>query len=214
MQNEKIILGHNSFFGINHSDYEKGKRTSDKFKSNFSKIVEILSYANKKQIKNFMISTLEESEKLVEELKKTELINDLKFYILLPYINKFVRKSNELGVVGVLQQQLLKGSITKNLKYGLNFSSFLLKSDFKKIIASLVDIELQPFGAVNKKIVILHDALTDILVSLKREDLILYFVDLVEKKYDCQAGFATKNFVHLNRFFKPFILKFSSENKT
>ena len=60
-----------------------------------------------------MISTLEESEKLVEELKKTELINDLKFYILLPYINKFVRKSNELGVVGVLQQQLLKDQLQK-----------------------------------------------------------------------------------------------------
>ena len=26
MKNEKIILGHNSFFGINHADYEKVKK--------------------------------------------------------------------------------------------------------------------------------------------------------------------------------------------
>ena len=32
MQIEKIILGHNSFFGINHSDYEKEKNC-DKFKN-------------------------------------------------------------------------------------------------------------------------------------------------------------------------------------
>ena len=50
MKNEKIILGHNSFFGINHADYEKGKKTSDKFKNNFSKIIEILSYANEKKL--------------------------------------------------------------------------------------------------------------------------------------------------------------------
>ena len=134
MKNDKIILGHNSFFGINHADYEKGKKTSDKFKNNFGKIIEVLSYANEKKINNFMISTLDESETLIEEIKKTKLINNLNFYILLPYINKFVRKSNELGVVGVLQDQLSKGSIAKNLKYGLDISNFLIKFDFKKVI--------------------------------------------------------------------------------
>ena len=205
MKNEKIILGHNSFFGINHADYEKGKKTSDKFKNNFSKIIEILSYANEKKINSFMISTLDESETLIEEIKKTKLINNLNFYILLPYINKFVRKSNELGVVGVLQDQLSKGSIAKNLKYGLDISNFLIKFDFKKVISTLIDIELQPFHKVKKRIVILHDALTDILISLKRDDVILYFIDLVQNKYNCKAGFATKNFFHLNRFFKGFV---------
>ena len=92
-----------------------------------------------------MISTLDESETLIEEIKKTKLINNLNFYILLLYINKFVRKSNELGVVGVLQDQLSKGSIAKNLKYGLDISNFLIKFDFKKVISTLIDIELQPF---------------------------------------------------------------------
>ena len=148
---KNFILGHNSFFGINHADYEKGKDKSEKFKNNSQKIINILSYANEKKINKFMISTLDESEKLMNEISKTSLNNDLYVYVLLPYINKYVRKSNELGLLGVIKDQLKKGSVTKNIKYSLDFSSFLLDADFKKILSILIDIELQAFSNSKKR---------------------------------------------------------------
>lgn len=204
MQTSKLILGHNSFFGINHSDYEKGKEKSEKFKNNYSQILDILSYASKKNINNFMISTLDESEILIKEIEKTNLINSLNFYILLPYINKFVRKSNELGLLGVVKDQISKAPLTKNIKYGLDFSDYLLKSDLKKILSILIDIELQTFKNVKKKVIILHDALTDILVSLERKDIIIFFIDIIKTKYNCEVGFATKNFPRFIKFFNSY----------
>ena len=205
MQLNKFILGHNSFFGINHANYEKGKLVSEKFKNNYHKMIDVLQHANKNNINNFMISTLDESENFIKELNKTNLKNDMNFFILLPYINKYVRKSNELGLLGLIQSQLGKTSLMKNLSYGLDFSSSLINSDFKKILSVLIDIELQPFLNVKKKVIILHDALTDILVSLRRKDVISYFINYIKEKYKCEVGFATKNFPTLNNFFDTFV---------
>ena len=79
MQLNKFILGHNSFFGINHANYEKGKLVSEKFKNNYHKMIDVLQHANKNNINNFMISTLDESENFIKELNKTNLKNDMNF---------------------------------------------------------------------------------------------------------------------------------------
>jgi hypothetical protein len=201
-EKSKLILGHNSFFGINHADYEKGKNTSEQFINNYKKIIEIIDFAKMKGLNNFMISTLDESKYLIDELEKSNLLKEMNFYILLPYINKYVRKSNEIGLIGIIKEQLTKASLKENLKHSLNLSTYFLDFDYKKILTSLVEIELQTFEKVNKKIVILHDALTDILLSLKRVDIFEYFIELIENKYKCQAGFATKNFVDLDNLFR------------
>jgi hypothetical protein len=201
-EKSKLILGHNSFFGINHADYEKGKNTSEQFINNYKKIIEIIDFAKMKGLNNFMISTLDESKYLIDELEKSNLLKEMNFYILLPYINKYVRKSNEIGLIGIIKEQLTKASLKENLKHSLNLSTYFLDFDYKKILTSLVEIELQTFEKVNKKIVILHDALTDILLSLKRVDIFEYFIELIENKYKCKAGFATKNFVDLDNLFR------------
>ena len=205
MKLDNFILGHNSFFGINHANYEKGKNVSEKFKNNYDKIVDILLYAKDKNINNFMLSTLDESEYLLNEINKTPLKESLNFYVLLPYINKYVRKSNEVGILGLIQEQLKKAPLIKNISYGIDLSTSVLRTDFKKTLSVLIDIELQAFANVKKKIIILHDALTDILISLKREDVINYFIDYIKNKYKCDVGFATKNFPSLNKFFGSFV---------
>ena len=50
-EKSKLILGHNSFFGINHADYEKGKNTSEQFINNYKKIHDVL-FASERMRKN------------------------------------------------------------------------------------------------------------------------------------------------------------------
>ena len=152
MKLDNFILGHNSFFGINHANYEKGKNVSEKFKNNYDKIVDILLYAKDKNINNFMLSTLDESEYLLNEINKTPLKESLNFYVLLPYINKYVRKSNEVGILGLIQEQLKKAPLIKNISYGIDLSTSVLRTDFKKTLSVLIDIELQAFANVKKKL--------------------------------------------------------------
>ena len=74
---------------------------------------------------------------------------------------------------------------------------FLSTVDYQKIIPTLIKFEMSSFKNSYVKSIILHDSLTDILVSLKRTDVLLFYYEFVKKKYNCRPGFATKN---LNNF--------------
>jgi hypothetical protein len=200
MQIDNLILGHNSFFGINHIDYDKGKNTNLKFQ-NLNKIIDIIEFSVSNGIKNFMISTLEQAPSFINMLSDKN-IKDLNFYILLPYINKYVRKSNELGLLGLIKDIAKNKSFYENLSQGSEIGTFLLKGNYEKLIPTLIDIELNSFKNVNKKTIILHDALTDILIALKRIDVIDFFLDTVKKKFNCIPGLATKNFPRLYEYEK------------
>ena len=114
----EIILGHNSFYGINHLDSEIGKKKLINQFDNDKKIIKLLQFANQNNLNNLMISTVEESQSLIEEINKDiKLKNDLNLFVLLPYINKYVRKTNELGIMGTLKEIILKQDIKKNLKH-------------------------------------------------------------------------------------------------
>jgi hypothetical protein len=200
MEINKLILGHNSFFGINHIDYERGKNTNLKFQ-NLEKVAKIIEFSINNGLKNFMMSTLDQVPSFLNILSDQNK-KDLNFYILLPYINKYVRKSNELGLIGLIKDVTKKNTFIKNLTQGSEIGSFLIKGNYEKLIPTLIDIELNSFKNVNKKTIILHDALTDILIALKRFDVIEFFIDLVEKKYECLPGLATKNFPRLQEYEK------------
>ena len=72
---------------------------------------------------------------------------------------------------------------------------FLSNIDYKEIIPSLIKFEMGPFKSSFIKSVILHDSLTDILVSLGRHDIIKFYCEYIKKNYSCTPGFATKNLI-------------------
>ena len=199
----EIILGHNSFYGINHLDSEIGKKKLINEFDSDKKIINLLKFANENNLNNLMLSTVEESKSLIEEINRDiKLKKDLNFFVLLPYINKYVRKTNELGIMGTLKEIILNQNIKKNLMVGLDFLNFVSTSDYKSIVNNLIDFELSHFMKNNIKSVILHDSLTDILIALKRLDIIEYYNEYIKKKCGCPAGFATKNLFHFNELTK------------
>ena len=195
---KEIILGHNSFFGINHLDNEKGRK---KLLNNFNRlenISKIIKFSFNNNLKNLMISTVDESKDLIIEINKDKKLKDeLGIYVLLPYINKYVRKSNELGIIGVIKDVVSQQSLIENVKIGFDMVKFLSTIDYQKIIPTLIKFEMSSFKNSNVKSIILHDSLTDILISLKRIDVVLFYYEFVKKTYNCRPGFATKN---LNNF--------------
>ena len=125
-----------------------------------------------------MISTVDESKNLIEEINKDQdLKTNLNFFVLLPYINKYVRKTNELGIIGVLKETINNQNI---LKLGMDALSFISSADYKKIVSNLIDFEIKPFVNNNIKCVILHDSLTDILVALKKKDVLDFYDEYIK----------------------------------
>ena len=188
---KEIILAHNSFFGINHLDNETGRQKLIKKFGGSKNIIEILNYSVERKLNNFMISTVDESKNLIGEINNDQdLKNNLNFFVLLPYINKYVRKTNELGIIGVLKETISNQNI---LKLGMDALSFISSADYKKIVSNLIDFEIKPFVNNNIKCIILHDSLTDILVALKKKDVLDFYDEYIKTKFNCRSGFATKN---------------------
>ncbi len=191
---KETILGHNSFFGINHLDNELGrKKLINKF-NNIENICQIINFAFKNNLNNLMISTVDETKVLIPELNKNKKIKDeMGLFVLLPYINKYVRKTNELGVLGVMKDVLSQQNLVEKVKISFDIMKFLSNIEYEQIIPLLIKFEMSPFKSSYVKSVILHDSLTDILVSLNRIDVILFYYEYVKKNYNCRPGFATKN---------------------
>lgn len=196
---KNIILGHNSFFGINHLDNELGRNKLITKFSNLENIYKTINFSFEQNLKNLMISTVDETKILMPKLNNNLILkNELGLFILLPYINKYVRKTNELGVLGVIREVLSQQTILDKVKIGFDVMKFLSNVDYKEIIPTLIKFEISPFKNNYLKSVILHDSLTDILVSLNRIDIIIFYYEYIKKEYSCTPGFATKN---LNGFF-------------
>ena len=70
------------------------------------------------------------------------------------------------------------------------FISFFNKN-YLKIIGSLIDIELLPYKDLNIRSILLHNALTDLVVGLNFPDVIKYFVNHISTKYKVYPGFCT-----------------------
>jgi hypothetical protein len=186
----KIVIGHNNFFGVDHLSKSRGKSRFEHF-SDLSNIEEIIDYCIQNGAEGMMLSTHERSKFIIDILKKKKL----KIYPLLPYMQKYVTTANNKGLVGTVNHYLFKQNsfqenIIKTLKL-LKGSIFL--NDFT-IFSQLIETELSIFKDLNLHCIFLHDGLVDICLALDQKEIILSYIDYIETKYNCHAGFATKNF--------------------
>jgi hypothetical protein len=115
------------------------------------------------------------------------------FYPLLPYITKYIRQSNEKGLVNLVLDQLKQAGWSQSLgmvaRSGLGF----LTKDYRRILTTLIDLELAPFQSLRVGTVFLHDVLTDLALALDLPELLAVHVEAVRNRFDARGGFATKN---------------------
>ena len=104
---------------------------------------------------------------------------------------KYVTAANEKGIISMTNDTLRSGSIFDLTKIGLGSSISFLNKDYLKMISALIDIELLPYKDLNIRSILLHNALTDLVVGLNFPDVIKYFVNHISTKYKVYPGFCT-----------------------
>lgn len=189
---EKIILGHNPLFGVDHLSQEQGNIKELKFEDK-SLIMDILMHASNLGVNAMMMSTHPRSEILIDIIKNEPELSNFKIYPLLPYIRKYVTKSNEKGMLNVLLDILKQANLSQKFSLMLGGAKGVLGRDVNKIIKLLVDVEYLPFKGLNIGAIFIHDALTDLALGLGAESLLEVFREHIENKYSVPAGFITKN---------------------
>jgi hypothetical protein len=192
MKLEKIILGHNPLFGVDHLSQENGNQKESKFDDK-NLITEVLSYSQELGVNAMMMSTHPRAEIISDILRRDSNLCNMKIYPLLPYIAKYVRQANEKGLANLLIDILGKAKFSQKASIMLNGAKGIFSKDIDKVIQLLVDIEFLIFKDLNIGAIFLHDSLTDLALGLGAENILETFKEYIEFKYKVPAGFITKN---------------------
>jgi len=190
---DKIILGHNQFFGVNHLDANTGDKKAVHF-SDVSKIMDIIHFVYDQGIHGMMMSTHERATFVSEEIQRSEKLREgLGIYLLVPYIAKYVKQANEKGIVNIVRDSLRSTSFHDKLSLFMQGGVGLVSKDVKRMITLLIDFEVAQFRKLNLKAIFLHDALTDLVLGWDIPEVFELFSTHVRKKYDATPAFCTKN---------------------
>lgn len=195
---DSIMLGHNQFFGVDHTSQDRARERANRF-SDIQKILDIIDFSSSRGVNGLVLSTHLKTKYIMEVINsQPKLSSALNFYPLVPYAQGYVRKANEKGVIGLLNDVLEPAGTYTKLKILVKGGVSLLCKDILKILGTLIDIELLPFEKSNIKAIFLHNVFTDLGLSLKAENMFKFFIDYVNSNYDGAApAFCTLNFPRL-----------------
>jgi hypothetical protein len=190
---DRIVLGHNSFFGVNHLSRQHGAEREAMFED-VTAILQIMETAASLEVTAMMMSTHPRATGVANAVRSSRLLKEQwSFYPLLPYITKYVRQANEKGMVNIVLDQLKQAGWTQALGILARGGLGALTKDYRHILSTLIGLELAPFHGLRLKAVFLHDVLTDLALALDIPEVLDLYAAEIKKRFGARAGFATKN---------------------
>ena len=187
-------MGDNPFFGVNHLSQEIARQKAIK-SQNFDNILEVMNYSSNLGVNRIVVSTHPELKDLIQHLKaKSNLIDKFDFYPIIPYAYGYVSRVNEIGMINTLQEILSSADLKNKIRILTMGSLGVIRKDFHKLFAVLIDLELLRLKNAKIKTVFLHDVLTDLALSLNIKSIFKLFQDHVRDVHKTDVGFVTKNF--------------------
>jgi hypothetical protein len=187
---DKVLLGDNQFFGINHMSEEKARAQAMHFQD-VKAVVEVLDIAYSEGIKTFMCTTHERISEVCDHFRAhRDRYPDYKFYPCMPYAHKYANAAAEHGVVGAIRSFLPKeNAIGALFKGGVS----LARKDLQGLAALLIDAEMKMFEGLETPVIFLQNVVTDFLVGLGFDEAFSIFAEHVRDRYRAEPGFITMN---------------------
>ncbi|MHB8861486.1 MAG: hypothetical protein ACYC6N_03710 [Pirellulaceae bacterium] len=198
---DRIILGDNQFFGINHMSEEKAQALSERFKD-VNAIVDVINAAYDCGIHAFMFNTHDRVAELCDLFRASpKRYADLRLYPSMPYAHKYANAVNEKGMVGALSDFVFTDrSIAQTVTTLIRGGMGLLNQDIMQVMRLLVDAEMRMFRGLNVKAVFLQNIITDLLLGMRAKSVFLSFSEHVKTTYGVEAGFNSMNMPELVTF--------------
>jgi hypothetical protein len=186
---DRILFGDNQFFAVNHISDEKSMAQSIRFKDDQA-IVKTLDYAIEAGVNTFMCTTHDRISNICEVIRENpEKYRDFKIFPCMPYAHKYANAFSDLGIAGTLKQYVPGNFIGSLIKGGVAF----LSKDYMAIIELLIDAEMKMFKGIHTPVIFLQNVITDLLLGLRMNEVLVTFHEYVAKKYNAEAGFITMN---------------------
>jgi hypothetical protein len=200
---DPIVLGHNSFFGVNHLSRQHGAEREAMFEDTTA-IVRMMEVAAAQDVTAMMMSTHPRASAVANAVRgRSDLRDRWSFYPLLPYITKYVKQANEKGMVNIVLDQLKQAGWSQVIGILARGGLGALTKDYRHILSTMIGLELAPFQGLRLHTVFLHDVLTDLALALDIPEVLELHATEIKKRFGAQGGYATKNLpLLLERFQK------------
>ena len=198
VQLDKVILGDNQFFGINHRSQEKAEEMLKKF-GNIDNIFEVYDNAFDCGVKAVMLNSNEKAMAICDRFRANKSkYGDIAWYPSIPYPYKYANMVNELGIFPAINEVLFKGNTTGGLfsMIGKGISAAWSK-DALKMMEMLIDVEYKMFRDLNVKVLFLQNVITDLILGYDIKEIFEHYCEYIRKKYKITPGLITLNLPYL-----------------
>lgn len=189
---DRIIFGDNQFFAVNHISDDKAMTQSIRYKSNDS-IKHTLDHSRMAGIDTFMCTTHERIAEICTLIRTDDSYRNYTIYPCMPYAHKYANSVTEYGITGTLKKYMPGNIFSTMFKGGMA----VLSKDYISIMELLIDSEMKMFKGLNTPVIFLQNVVTDLLLGLGMDEILVSFHHYIQKKYQAEAGFITMNFPKL-----------------
>lgn len=186
---DRLWLGDNQFFGVNHMSEEKARQQQIRFQTTEA-ITDVLNDAHAEGIRTFMCTTHDRIADVVTHFREhSDEYGDFTFHPCMPYAHKYANAVTADGMMGALKRFLPDSGL---LDAALRSSS-LVGRDIEGITTLLVDAEMKMFAGMSTPVIWLQNVVTDLLLGLGFDEAFSIFADHVRERYGAEPGFITMN---------------------
>ncbi len=187
---DRLLLGDNQFFGINHRSEEKAREQAIRFQE-LDAIMQVVDDAYDAGIRTLMCTTHDRMADVVDRVRaQPERYAGFSFFPCMPYAHKYADAVTESGILGALGRFMPDEGLVNALMRG---GRSLAKKDVEGLITLLVDAEMAGFAGVRTPVIWLQNVVVDLLLGLGFTDAFAIFARHVRTRYSAEPGFITMN---------------------
>lgn len=194
MQLDRLLLGDNQFFGINHMSEEKARAQAIRFQD-VSAIIEVLDASYEEGIRTLMCTTHGQISQVCDHIRANPgKYEDFQFYPCMPYAHKYANAVTDHGMLGAVMHFMPDDGIFKTALRG---ASSLAAKDVEGILKILIDAEMKMFHGLKTPAIFMQNVFVDLFLGMGMTDMFRIFHDHVREKYQAEPGFITMNMPRL-----------------
>lgn len=189
MKMDKVILGDNQFFAVNHLSDEKSREQAIRFKDDAT-IIRVLDQARETGINTFMCTTHDRIANICDHMRTNPSeYADFKIYPCMPYAHKYANAVTELGIIGTIKQYVPGNVFSTFTKGGLAY----LNKDFIKLMEIFIDAEMKMFKGISTPVIFIQNVVVDLILGLRLYEVFREYDNYIRKKYNAEPGYITMN---------------------
>ena len=187
---DRLLLGDNQFFGINHMSEEKARAQAMRFQ-NVDAVFDVLDAAYGEGVRTFMCTTHDRIELVCDHVRANRgRYAELTFFPCMPYAHKYANAVTEDGMLGAVRRFLPEDGYLDAARRG---GRSLATKDVEGIATLLIDAEMKMFHDLPTPVVFLQNIVVDLLLGLGFDDAFRIFAEHVGERYGAEPGFITMN---------------------